>query len=84
MAVLTILMTGAAHRQAVDPAPPATTTKLPCRARIRLPASLGSGHSGVTDPGPGPVSAVPPLCTAVDASLALSQPAQNWQTWVLQ
>ena len=34
MAVLTILMTGAAHRQAVDPAPPATTTKRPCRAGI--------------------------------------------------
>ena len=38
MAVLTILMTGAARRQAVDPAPPATMTKRPCRARIRLPA----------------------------------------------
>lgn len=67
MAVLTILMTGAAHRQAVDPAPPATMTKRPCRARIRLPAEPGIGSLWVTDPGPGPVSAVPPFCATADA-----------------
>lgn len=53
MAFLTILMTGAAHRQAVDPAPPATMTKRPCRAGIRLPAEPGIGSLWVTDPGPG-------------------------------
>jgi hypothetical protein len=49
MAVLTILMTGAARRQAVDPAPPATMTKRPCRARIRLPAERGIGFVALGD-----------------------------------
>jgi len=49
MAVLTILMTGAARRQAVDPAPPATMTKRPCRARIRLPAEPGIGFLTLGD-----------------------------------
>ena len=74
MAVLTILMTGAAHRQAVDPAPPATMTKRPCRARIRLPAEPGIGSLWVTDPGPAPVSAVPPIW----ALCRRSSPAMDW------
>ena len=61
MAVLTIVMTSAARSQAVDLAPAATVTKRPCRARIRLPAEPGIGSLWVTDPGPGPVSAVPPI-----------------------
>src|SRR5262245_58163132 len=51
MAVLTILTTGAARRQAVDPAPPATMTKRLCRARSRLPGAPGIESLWVTDCG---------------------------------
>jgi hypothetical protein len=40
-----ILITGAARRQVVDPAPPAAMPERPGRPRTRLPAQPGMGYS---------------------------------------
>ena len=65
MAVLTILMTGAAHRQAVDPAPPAAhdqETPVPCqnlpacrawdRVTLVTQPSSGAGERSAADMAP--------------------------------
>jgi len=50
MAVLTIFMTGAARRQAIDPAPPATMPKRPWVPESACLPSPGSWRVTLGDP----------------------------------